>query len=179
MKKLYTLVLCCLFSLLSEAKPLDDYLRLNIETSSFLLAEEELLGDEFSKGEDKNVAVDDCEAIELTVTCQDITVILDEDGTATITPPDIVTNFLPDTGYTIDQTGEFNPISLTGLGTLVSLSSNEVSEFVPIGFDFTFFEETYTEFRISSNGFITFDDTNDPGCCSPDPIPNSSYQIIS
>lgn len=175
MKKLYTLILCCLFSLLSEAKPLDDYLRLNIETSSSLGAEEELLGDEFSKGEDKNVALDDCEAIELIVTCQDITVVLDENGTASITPPDIVTNFLPNTGYTIDQTGAFDPVYLTGLGTVVDISNDEVSDFVPIGFDFTFFGEVYTEFRISSEGFITFDDNTNPGVCyssfSTPPIP--------
>jgi hypothetical protein len=49
-----------------------------------------------------------------------------------------------------------------------------VSGTIPIGFDFDFYCNTYNEFRISSNGFITFDiATIDNGCCSGDPIPLS------
>ena len=44
---------------------------------------------------------------------------------------------------------------------------------LPIGFEFEFFGERYTEFRLSSNGFITFDAGNEnTGCCSGGVIPS-------
>ncbi|MEP0264126.1 T9SS type A sorting domain-containing protein [Dokdonia sp.] len=175
MKKLYLLILCCLISVLSQATSLNSYLRLNRDSPSILKTEDKIFENKSSKEENKNIAADDCEAMELTVNCQDITIFLDENGTASITPPDVVTNFLPDTGYTIDQTGEFNPVSLNAQGTMVDISNDEVSEFIPIGFDFTFFGEVQNEFRISSKGFITFDDNPNPGVCyssfSTPPIP--------
>ncbi|MCP4442458.1 MAG: T9SS type B sorting domain-containing protein [Aureispira sp.] len=49
----------------------------------------------------------------------------------------------------------FAPIA--GSGTLVNLGDDAVSAALPIGFDFTFFCNTYTSFVISSNGFMSFD----------------------
>ena len=43
----------------------------------------------------------------------------------------------------------------------------------PIGFDFTFFGNTYNEFFISTNGFITFDAKTYDGCCSGGVIPEA------
>ena len=55
----------------------------------------------------------------------------------------------------------------------VYLLDDEVSSALPIGFDFEFFGITYTEFYMSSNGFITFDSDSDDGCCVDRYIPNS------
>lgn len=104
------------------------------------------------------------------IECQDITVVLEEDGTATITPPDVVTNFLQSDGYTVDLSGEFNPVAISG--TSVSLGDDQVSTDLPIGFDFVFFGETYSTFRISSNGFISFGFNTNSGCCSGAFIPS-------
>jgi hypothetical protein len=56
----------------------------------------------------------------------------------------------------------------------VSLSDDQLSPALPIGFDFNFFGVTYNEFRISSNGYITFDLTTfSNGCCQGQTIPDS------
>lgn len=53
----------------------------------------------------------------------------------------------------------------------VSLSDDQVSSFLSIGFNFDFYGNTYDQFRISSNGFITFATSSSSGCCSGRPIP--------
>ncbi len=68
----------------------------------------------------------------------------------------------------------FAPQSLTGAATTVSLSDDAVSGDLPIGFDFNFFCTTYSQFRISSNGFITFAGNTASGCCSGQTLPNTS-----
>ena len=42
---------------------------------------------------------------------------------------------------------------------------------LPIGFSFTFFDDTYTAFNVSSNGFISFTPGTSSGCCSGGTIP--------
>ena len=107
------------------------------------------------------------------IECQDITVTLDENGMATITPPDVVTNFLPGEGYTIDQAGAFNPIAISS-GTTVTLSDDDVSAPISFGFDFVFFGEVYSNFQISSNGFLTMGSSNfSSGCCNGPFIPSA------
>ena len=64
---------------------------------------------------------------------------------------------------------------IAGSGTNVSLSDDAVTGNLPIGFDFEFFCDTYTQFKISSNGFIFFDLTsNANGCCSGQTLPNGT-----
>ena len=118
----------------------------------------------------QNVIVDDTE--DPVVACQDITVQLDLSGMATIAPLDI-TGAPSNHEYTVDQTGAFNPIDISGTGTNVSLSDDAVSGDLPVGFTFNFFGNDYTNFRISSNGFIGFDGLNNNGCCSGQPVPSS------
>lgn len=66
-----------------------------------------------------------------------------------------------DTTYIVEQKGNFSPI--TGVGIPVDLDYDQISESLPIGFDFKFFGKAYTQFFISSNGFITFTNNGDPG----------------
>jgi hypothetical protein len=50
---------------------------------------------------------------------------------------------------------------------------DSVSAPLPIGFSFDFYGQTYTTFNVSTNGFITFGDTNS-GCCSGGTIPSAT-----
>ncbi len=74
-------------------------------------------------------------------------------------------------GDYIIQDVPYSPV--VGTGTGVYLSDDEVSSALPIGFDFNFYGNTYSEFYISSNGFITFTGGQSSGCCSGQDIPNS------
>ena len=75
---------------------------------------------------------------------------------------------------------EVSPIPyapITGTGILVSNFSpnpdDGVSAPLPIGFSFDFFCNTYTQFVMSTNGFISFDLSAPNGCCSGDFIPTN------
>lgn len=66
----------------------------------------------------------------------------------------------------------FAPIA--GVGTPVALTDDVLSGNLPIGFSFEFYCNTYTQFRISSNGFITFDlATFANGCCTGQLLPDA------
>ena len=59
-------------------------------------------------------------------------------------------------------------------GTSVSLGDDQVSGALPIGFSFDFFCQSYSNFYISSNGFITFSAGQPTGCCSGQFLPNGA-----
>ncbi len=103
---------------------------------------------------------------------QDITVDLGNNGMASITIEDITQPFAPT--YSVNQSGTFNPIDISLTGTNVSLGDDAVSGALPIDFSFDFFNISYTNFRIGSNGFITFNNSASSGCCSGQNIPNTS-----
>ncbi|NMH88411.1 HYR domain-containing protein [Flavivirga algicola] len=98
------------------------------------------------------------------------TVNLDSNGSATIQPEDLITKAFT---YGIDTSGTFDPVDISATGIEVTLSDDEVSSALPIGFNFTFYGNDYTEFYISSNGFITFSDEGEDGCCNGESLPNS------
>jgi hypothetical protein len=81
------------------------------------------------------------------------------------------------TEYTYTQTGTFSP--LAGSGNPVSLSDDMVSGNLPIGFTFNFYGTNYTEFYISSNGFITFNPASGNGCCSGPMLPNNDMSLCN
>lgn len=74
-------------------------------------------------------------------------------------------------GYNL-STIPYAPVS--GTGTLVSLADDAMSNALPIGFTFRFFENQYSSFYISSNGFITFSANQPDGCCVGQSIPNNA-----
>ncbi len=74
--------------------------------------------------------------------------------------------------YNIYTDGTFNPID--GVGTSFSLSDDDVSAFLPLGFTFNFFGTDYTEIKLSSNGFLTFNNIFSSGCCQGHTVPNTS-----
>ena len=63
--------------------------------------------------------------------------------------------------YNIYADGIFNPID--GIGTSLTLSDDQVSAFLPLGFTFNFFGTDYTEIKLSSNGFLTFNNISSSG----------------
>jgi hypothetical protein len=67
---------------------------------------------------------------------------------------------------------EWNDISATGTPVQNLSDDNFLGPFA-IGFDFPFYEQSYDEFYISTNGFITFEDIGNSGCCSGLPLPNN------
>lgn len=73
-------------------------------------------------------------------------------------------------GYTWAEDGDascsynFNDISTNG--TSLTLNDESVSSALPIGFPFIYYGQAQTEAYVSSNGFITFDQPIDAGCCT-------------
>ena len=53
------------------------------------------------------------------------------------------------------------------------MSDDAVSGLLPVGFSFNFYGNTYSQFVISSNGFISFDPGVSQGCCSGNFIPSN------
>lgn len=82
------------------------------------------------------------------------------------------THLQAQTNYTIDQTGMFN--FMFAPGDTVILADEEISNALPIGFSFSFYDSTYTQFYVGSNGFITFTPTTNTGCCTGQMIPNTA-----
>lgn len=92
---------------------------------------------------------------------------------ATVCPPD-------EFGYTCtDSNAPDNLVSydfedISGTGTAVLLGDDEVSEALPIGFEFNFYGESYGDIYISANGFLTLLPGQFNGCCQGQPLPSTA-----
>ena len=80
--------------------------------------------------------------------------------------------YINTSSYVISQMGVFAP--LAAIGTTVTLADDQVSGVLPIGFTFNFYGTNYTQFYVSSNGFITFSAAQPDGCCIGQSIPDAS-----
>ena len=99
-------------------------------------------------------------------------------ASVTATPPSVCTglnsqlnasaNSAP---YVLVPVG-FAPV--TGTGTSPVSGDDSFSGAVAIGFPFTFYGNTYTNLYISTNGFITFDNSGLSGCCSGQVMPDGN-----
>jgi len=67
----------------------------------------------------------------------------------------------------------YSPVT-TGTWNSIFLSDDQVSGAVPIGFNFTFYCNTYSQAYISSNGFVTFNPASGSGCCGGQVLPNGA-----
>ncbi len=63
---------------------------------------------------------------------------------------------------------------IAGVGTSVFLGDDQESAALPIGFTFNFYCANYTNFYISSNGFINFSGGMGSGCCGGQLLPNAT-----
>ena len=95
----------------------------------------------------------------------------DSTGSGTIS----ATGGTPFSGYVIDTTAaNFSPD--TGSGTQVTLGDDQVTGALPLGFSFVFFDSTYTDIHIGSNGFLTFENVGGSGCCAGQNLPDPTTQ---
>ena len=68
----------------------------------------------------------------------------------------------------------FNLRDVSGTGANIGLdNSDDDTAVVSIGFTFSFYGANYTEIEVSTNGFGSFSQTGNAGCCSGDPIPTA------
>ncbi len=96
------------------------------------------------------------------------------EDTITVTPQDVIGVDPIARDYTIETTGTFDRVDISTTGTEVTLDDDELTSALPIGFEFGFYGDRYTEFYISSNGFITFSDEGEDGCCNGQTLPDTS-----
>lgn len=65
----------------------------------------------------------------------------------------------------------FDWIDISSTGTEVTgLQDDNSAGFFPVGFDFRYYENTYNQFKIGSNGWISFNDVSNVSLCFP-PVP--------
>ena len=81
------------------------------------------------------------------------------------------------TSYTV-STIPFNPVNITG--TTIALADDKFSAAVPIGFDFCFYGNVYSQVYISTNGHLSFNSNYASASCTfdtktPMPFYNSTY----
>jgi hypothetical protein len=74
--------------------------------------------------------------------------------------------------YAADDTITFNWEDISGTGTSVTLGDDQVSNAIPLGFDFNYYEDDYNEIFISSNGFLTVLPGQSNGCCTGGLLPS-------
>ncbi len=68
---------------------------------------------------------------------------------------------------------EFEWIDVSGTGTVLSLSDDDCSDAIDLGFTFPYYEESYSSVHIASNGYIGFTTTGMSSLGSPG-IPNEA-----
>ncbi|MEW7280954.1 T9SS type A sorting domain-containing protein [Aquimarina sp. 2201CG1-2-11] len=119
-----------------------------------------------------DVTVNDTMAPQFTT--KDHTVMLDANGTATVDVNDLIGPDALARDYTVETTGTLDRVDISANGTQVVLDDDELTPALPIGFEFAFYGYLYTEFYISSNGFITFSDEGEDGCCNGQTLPDTS-----
>ncbi len=96
--------------------------------------------------------------------CLGQTVQLNADVFSPIAPPAPVCD-----EYVVTSTA-FAPVA--GSQTNVTLTDDQLTGALPIGFNFNFFCNNYSQFHISSNGFISFDPLAGAGCCAGQNLPD-------
>ncbi|MCP4591569.1 MAG: DUF11 domain-containing protein, partial [bacterium] len=74
-------------------------------------------------------------------------------------------------GFTIDDTIPHDFLDISATGTPFTLGDDSTLV-LPIGFSFDYYGLSYTDVEISSNGFLTVNQTGDSGCCTGDPLPD-------
>ncbi|MDX1408331.1 MAG: hypothetical protein R3330_09360, partial [Saprospiraceae bacterium] len=76
--------------------------------------------------------------------------------------------------YVYSDTISYNFEDISTTGITLTLSDDQVSSALAMGFNFKFYGENYSNVHVSSNGFLTFLSGQDNGCCSGDSIPDAA-----
>ena len=103
---------------------------------------------------------------------QDQVIVLDATGTTTLTQDDLIGVHPSAPQYEVEMSGTFAPVDISAIGTEITLGDDDFSDPLPFDFIFNFYGNQYTEYYISSNGFISFSG-DDNGCCSGDRLPDT------
>lgn len=83
-------------------------------------------------------------------------------------------------GYTLDDTVALTWRDVTTDGTSAGLSGDDdYTELIDIGFDFKFYEHTYDQLSISTNGFVTFEGGSSYYANQPFPADTPPNNIIA
>jgi subtilisin family serine protease len=82
----------------------------------------------------------------------------------------------PDTfGYSWSDSDEgqvtYDWTDISNSGSSLTFTDDSMSPALDLGFSFNFYDTDYTQIYVSSNGFLTFENTDD-GCCSGQPLPS-------
>ncbi|MCR9296105.1 MAG: M36 family metallopeptidase [bacterium] len=73
--------------------------------------------------------------------------------------------------YTVGET-DYDFVDISSGSIPLFLGDDVVSAAQNIGFNFDFYGQTYSQFYVSSNGFLTFLPGQDDGCCIAPPLPD-------
>ena len=73
-------------------------------------------------------------------------------------------------GFTVDDTIQVDFVDISSTGTALTLGDDDIQQ-VPIGFSFSFYGVAYTDFWVSSNGFLA-DNNASNGCCTGGALPS-------
>jgi hypothetical protein len=88
--------------------------------------------------------------------CENITLELDASGNASLTWQDVITGSdVVQSQYTYGTAATAFE-TLTGAATTLGLGDDQITTAIPMGFDFELYGETFSDFYVSSNGFIYF-----------------------
>ncbi|MFC2032135.1 hypothetical protein ACFLUS_02015 [Chloroflexota bacterium] len=68
----------------------------------------------------------------------------------------------------------YNWIECSASGTAVGAQDDDSSASVPIGFNFTFYETSYSTVHVSSNGYMSFTNTNPDSASGPGSFPSGN-----
>ena len=69
----------------------------------------------------------------------------------------------------------FAPVSGTPIAG--PTGDDNISSFIPIGFNFPFYNTIQTQLKISTNGFVSFNSSSGNGCCAGAFLPNNSSTL--
>ena len=69
--------------------------------------------------------------------------------------------------------GDFSWEDISDSGREIALTISELTTKISIGFNFSFYGNSYNTLYISNNGFLTFTDQFRHGCCKGEPIPTA------
>jgi hypothetical protein len=103
-------------------------------------------------------------------------VLIGDDETLNSTGGDLGPRGPDDFGYTWTDKAQYDWIEINESGTDLNLGDDDYQWQVNMGFDFVYYGETFNKTSIASNGWVSFNETNDGDMgWYPDDVPDSDW----